>query len=687
MAAPQDATGSVVVIGNLTIDDVVRADGVTQMARLGGNAVHAATAVVVNGARASVVARKGDDFPDEALARLSEAGVDLSSVTPIAGPTVRNWVIYEADGTRRWLYRTDPARGREVAPGFEDLALALVDGAAVVHIAGMPLPNAELLVRAVRARNPAVLISLDTHEDWVDGYQDRLLTLAREVDVFVPSLEELVVLTGADGPVDGCAALARHGLSRAVVKAGAEGAFILDGDRVTRVHALTVDARDSTGAGDAFCGGLAAGLARGRHLIDAVRWGCVTAGVAITGSGSLRLLDQPLRAADLQQQADALPAGTAKAIGERDRTAVTSDAHDIDVMRQEILTIPEVITAAVQDRDGHVEALAASLRAAGIRHLWLTGCGDSAFAGQAAALAFQRWSGLTAHPVHALDLARYQVRYLPHDSAVIAASFSGKVGRTTEAAIQARRFGHRVVALTNNPEGQLAAAADEVLPIDVPTLGFSPGTSTYVGMLATLTRLAAALGAATCDDPLLGRLQQVADLAAKTLVECAGPAEAAASALLPATWVAFLGAGPSEASARFGAAKLFEGPQLVGLSTNIEEWAHEEYFVTTPGDPVVLVAPSGASHDRAMEILDELLFMGARPIVVSDVDPGPGALHVPVATGVDEALSPLLTCLPLAVIGFHLARLAGKKSYNFPSVEARDEHYATIHRATVGEPA
>jgi len=684
MTAPQGAARQVVVIGNLTIDDVVRPDGSTAMGTLGGNSVHAATAAVVNGAGTALVARKGEDFPEEALARLAQAEIDLTSVTAVPGPTVRNWVVYEADGRRRWLYRTDESRAGQVAPAPDDLAPGLITRASVVHVAAMPLPNAEMLVRAVRAQNAAAILTLDTHEDWVEGYQDRLLQLARQVDVFVPSMEELVVLTGVSEPVAGCAALAARGLHRAVVKAGADGAFVLDGGRVVHVQAPIVDVVDSTGAGDAFCGGLAAALARGRPLLEAVRLGCVTAAVAITAAGSLRLLEQPLRAGALQHQAEALLVEDIRATH---GVATPADPHDIEVMRQEILTIPDVILETLQDRGGHIEALAANLREAGIRHLWLTGCGDSAFAGQAAALAFQRGSGLTPHPVHAVDLARYGVRYLPADSAVIALSFSGQVGRTTEAAIQARRFGHRVIALTNNPAGQLAAASDAVLSVDVPTLGFSPGTSTYVGMLTTLIRLAAALGAAAGDDRLLAGLQQIPDLAAKTLVECAGPAEAAASALLPASWVAFLGVGPSEASAKFGAAKLFEGPQVVGLSTNVEEWAHEEYFVTSPGDPVVLVAPTGAGHDRAMEILDELRFIGARPIVVSDIDPGRGALHVPVADGAEEPLSPLLTCLPLALIGFHLARLTGKRSYNFPSDEARDEHYNTIHRATVGEPA
>jgi hypothetical protein len=58
-----------------------------------------------------------------------------------------------------------------------------------------------------------------------------------------------------------------------------------------------------------------------------------------------------------------------------------------------------------------------------------------------------------------------------------------------------------------------------------------------------------------------------------------------------------------------------------------------------------------------------------------------------VAPGADETLSPLLTCLPLALVGFHLTRLSGKKSYNFASEQARDEHYDTIHRVSVGEPA
>ncbi len=177
----------------------------------------------------------------------------------------------------------------------------------------------------------------------------------------------------------------------------------------------------------------------------------------------------------------------------------------------------------------------------------------------------------------------------------------------------------------------------------------------------------------------------------QTLDAVAEPSVTAAETLSGQPWVTFLGAGPNEATARFGAAKLFEGPQQLGVSTNLEEWAHEEYFVTSRGTPVVLVNPTGAGHDRGLEILSELQFVGADTVLVTDTTPPEGGdgqvLHLPLSPDVPEELSPVTASIPLALMGFHLARLAGKQSYNFPDEATRTEHYDTIHRATIGEPA
>ena len=86
--------------------------------------------------------------------------------------------------------------------------------------------------------------------------------------------------------------------------------------------------------------------------------------------------------------------------------------------------------------------------------------------------------------------------------------------------MQAGAFGHPVIALTGNADGQLASVADRILPIDVPTLGFSPGTSTYIGMLCTLIELALRTSRPTRARSLREACEQLPGQAAKTLDWC-----------------------------------------------------------------------------------------------------------------------------------------------------------------------
>jgi glucosamine--fructose-6-phosphate aminotransferase (isomerizing) len=183
-------------------------------------------------------------------------------------------------------------------------------------------------------------------------------------------------------------------------------------------------------------------------------------------------------------------------------------------------------------------------------------------------------------------------------------------------------------------------------------------------------------------------LDRIPELARETLADAEGPVSTLATRLARSSWIQFLGGGPNLASAAFGAAKLFEGPQMVGTTTNLEEWAHGEYFVTRPNAPVVVVAPSGASFDRAGEILSELDFIKADSVLVSDAVPAgrPGTL-IPLAPGLAEEFSPLLAALPLSLLAYYIAKARGQGSFAFPSPEAAREHYETIHRATVAEPA
>src|SRR5690242_8514309 len=251
----------VIIVGNLTIDDVVQPDGTTAMGTLGGNSVHAAAAALTWVADVRIVARYGEDFPAGALRRLREAGADTAGIRPVPGPTVRNWVIYEADGRRDWVYRTPPGRGAEVAPRPEDIPGAWLGRpgspdtapagtqAPIVHIAAMPLPAATALAASARERCPEATILLDTHEGW--GPDDPVLDAARVADVFLPSREELAVLLGHDDPERAAAELIGNGVRCVVVKLGADGALVArPGAGPVKVPAFAATVEDPTGAGD-----------------------------------------------------------------------------------------------------------------------------------------------------------------------------------------------------------------------------------------------------------------------------------------------------------------------------------------------------------------------------------------------------------------------------------------------------
>src|SRR5438874_3629606 len=291
------------------------------METLGGNSVHACAAALTWVGGVGIVARCGTDFPAAAIGRLREAGADTGGIRYIDGPTVRNWVIYEADGSRNWVYRAPPGRSAEVAPQPGDIPAAWLDRepAPVVHVAAMPLTAATAIVRSVRDRARGAVITLDTHEGWRRGAD--VLDAARLVDVFLPSREELAELAGYDDPPRAAGELTAAGVPCVVVKMGGDGTLVArPGMPLAHAPASTVAVVDPTGAGDSFCGGFAAGLALGEDVVGAARRGCATAAAAIGAAGSLRLLDLGAVARDLLGDGEAAETDRAAPGGEATET-------------------------------------------------------------------------------------------------------------------------------------------------------------------------------------------------------------------------------------------------------------------------------------------------------------------------------------------------------------------------------
>lgn len=106
------------------------------------------------------------------------------------------------------------------------------------------------------------------------------------IDILTPNEREACVLSGVTDPADAAGILVNRGVGTVVVTRGAEGVVVSQGKDVMHISAFIVDAIDSTGAGDAFNGALACGLAEGLSIEGALEMAAAAGALATTGHGA-----------------------------------------------------------------------------------------------------------------------------------------------------------------------------------------------------------------------------------------------------------------------------------------------------------------------------------------------------------------------------------------------------------------
>ena len=284
----------VAVVGSLNIDLIaytqrVPTAGETVIGErfqmgFGGKGANQAVMAARLGAKVAMVGALGDDvYAAMTLDNLARQGVDAAHVARVAGSSGVAPIWVEADGTNRII----------VVPGANDLVAA---DAAVSAIRSMPrldvvigqleIPQAVTLAafRAARERgavtilNPAPAAPLEPD-------------LIEASHWLIPNESEFAILAGFDrfDPDDDApiAAYARRISPRLVLTLGSRGAALTGADgNVERLPATPVTAIDTTGAGDAFVGAFAVGLAEGLTPRAAVRLGIACASDSVTRHGT-----------------------------------------------------------------------------------------------------------------------------------------------------------------------------------------------------------------------------------------------------------------------------------------------------------------------------------------------------------------------------------------------------------------
>ena len=132
-----------------------------------------------------------------------------------------------------------------------------------------------------------------------------------------------------------------------------------------------------------------------------------------------------------------------------------------------------------------------------------------------------------------------------------------------------------------------------------------------------------------------------------------------------------VGAGPNFATALFTSAKLFEMPQRHGVPIELEEWAHQQYFLVRSQTPVFFIVAPGNSVSRAREQMIGAKDMGAMVIAVCDQEDREtqslADLTFTVIGCLEEEFSPLTYCIPGELFAVALSSAMNKPAFAFIS--------------------
>jgi 2-dehydro-3-deoxygluconokinase len=289
-------TDQVLVIGEVLLEltslEPLR-DGGTLRLGFSGDALNAAAAAAAAGARTSLLARVPDDeLGDRLVERVAQLGVGTSLI--IRTPGQHGLYLQHADplGAREFVYARSGSAGSKLS--VDDLPLDRLAAADVVLASGIACAISTTTFEAVKAA-AQVAKAFVYDPNWrprladaetAAGHLRALAPLARLITPAWP--HEVSALLGSNPTDIGQAMLALHDLgARAVAMTqGADGVFVDDDTTAVHVPAFAVsEVVDQTGAGDVLTGTVAARLALGDDLTDAVRLGAAAAALSLRGHG------------------------------------------------------------------------------------------------------------------------------------------------------------------------------------------------------------------------------------------------------------------------------------------------------------------------------------------------------------------------------------------------------------------
>ena len=285
----------VVVLGGINMDLVTLAPrfpeagetivGTEFLTYPGGKGANQALAAARTGARVAMVGRIGNDtFGPQAVASLSEAGVDITGVTVSQGASTGIAVINIDESAQNRIIQVLGANNT-CGDAEAERVLRLLDRASVLLLQLEVSVELSLRVaQAAAARGTTVILDPSP----VRPIPSEFYSCCHIITPNETDAQALVDTPVVDRDSAALAAgtLLNRGIPTVVVKLGPLGAYYATKQGGEYLPAFPVEAVDSVGAGDAFNGALAVAIAEGSDLPQAVRMASAAGALAVTRVGA-----------------------------------------------------------------------------------------------------------------------------------------------------------------------------------------------------------------------------------------------------------------------------------------------------------------------------------------------------------------------------------------------------------------
>ncbi len=466
------------------------AGGATSEVRVGGVVLNHLGWAAALGLPVGVFGKQADDANGRFLrAAMDRLGIARQLVLDGSASSFAD--IYVDDAGGRAIYMAPGATSETTPQHIRTHHADWIAKAARVttEVSQLPLAAVHEVLRIAHAAGVPTVLDLDVPpSDAVPGLGDAktlgaVLRLARVLKPAKSAARELVPEAGGDALAIAEALRRRYGNDAVVVTDGAAGCAISAEGVSLRVPGFAgTRVVDTTGAGDAFLGGLLVGLAAGMDWKQTARLANACGAVCAEKLGAFP--DDPLqaRAAVLARFGAKLPARFAPA----PTPAAASEALDaFDVALAELALLRGRLAAGAFER---AAALVQQAEAAGGR-LHVTGIGKPEHVARYAASLFAS-TGTPAVFLHGTEAIHGSAGQVVAGDVVIAISNSGETELV--ACVDAvKALGARVIAVTGNPRSALAQRAEVVLDAGVAREGGGLGLAPRASVAAELLVLAA----------------------------------------------------------------------------------------------------------------------------------------------------------------------------------------------------